>query len=138
MSTPSSQLGAETTVLIPGDSPGFPPLTMGPGRIAPGSRGGKGRGGEGSLASSLLLVGNLDRANGTLFSSGFPSTKAYLGRDPGGEGSCDTGTWTDVGIGAGRATASATRSASTGAKIVAFMAMLCGVSGQDLGTSGRL
>ena len=81
------------------------------------------------MASSSLFVGDLDRANGALSSSGFPSAKAYLGRDPGGEGSCDAGTWTDVGIGAGWATASVTRSATTGAKIVTFMAMLCSADG---------
>ena len=76
-----------------------------------------------------LSVGNVDRADGILLSSsGFPSIKAYLGRDAAGEGSCSTGTWTDVGIGAGRAIAPATKSAATGGKIVVFMAMLCSMA----------
>ena len=116
--------GSTTVVkasLCPEGGAGFPPWTIRPGE--------KGRGGEGSSTSSLLSVANLDSANGVLSSSGFPSTKVYLGRDPGGEGSCDTGTWTDVGIGVGRAKAFVTRSATTGAKIVIFMAMLCSGGG---------
>ena len=92
------------------------------------------------MTSSSLSVGNLDKADGILLSSsGFPFIKAYLGNDAAGEGSCDTGTWTDVvGIGAGRAIAPATRSAATGEKIVIFMAMLCSVSEQVLYSSRRL
>ena len=109
---------------------------------------GKGRGGEGSEASSSPSVGNRDRATGTLSSRGFPSTRGYLGKGLGGDGSFHSTTRSagnglggegsaasfspsvgkrDNGMGAGRAILSEMRTATTGKRIDSFIVMLSDV-----------